>query len=213
MAAGSVAIPPKYLNPDGQIKLGAPYSERDFTARARSRSSTFERETPCSSRTDPGSRGTSWRTIPSTSWDGTGWCILTRSTPTTSSRSPVPSTSRPPVQQTFEPPGFVVCTSPRACSTPTPRRSRCRTPIPTCSRTRSCTTYAAGSAARRGVEEASITLHPAASPTARTPARSSPARTPPGPTSWPSWSTPSAPRLTRQALGLDDPSYPLSWID
>src|SRR5947209_886705 len=29
-AAGSVVIPPKYLNPDGQIRLGAPYYERDL---------------------------------------------------------------------------------------------------------------------------------------------------------------------------------------
>ena len=27
---GSVRIPPNYLNPDGQLRLGAPYSERDL---------------------------------------------------------------------------------------------------------------------------------------------------------------------------------------
>src|SRR5262249_47805100 len=29
-AAGNVSIPARYLNPDGQVRLGAPYSERDF---------------------------------------------------------------------------------------------------------------------------------------------------------------------------------------
>src|SRR5258708_13388140 len=29
-ASNSIVIPPRYLNPDGQIRLGAPYSERDF---------------------------------------------------------------------------------------------------------------------------------------------------------------------------------------
>src|SRR5262249_11167252 len=29
-AAQPVVVPPRYLNPDGQLKLGAPYSERDL---------------------------------------------------------------------------------------------------------------------------------------------------------------------------------------
>src|SRR5581483_10166237 len=29
-AANNIVLPPRYLNPDGQIRLGAPYSERDF---------------------------------------------------------------------------------------------------------------------------------------------------------------------------------------
>src|SRR6478672_2070360 len=29
-SAGTINIPKRYVNPDGQIKLGAPYSERDF---------------------------------------------------------------------------------------------------------------------------------------------------------------------------------------
>src|SRR5262249_7874353 len=29
-ARGNVSIPPRYLNPDGQLRLGAPYSERDL---------------------------------------------------------------------------------------------------------------------------------------------------------------------------------------
>src|SRR5262249_4915955 len=29
-AAGNVVIPPRYLNPDGQLRLGAPYYERDL---------------------------------------------------------------------------------------------------------------------------------------------------------------------------------------
>src|SRR5262249_54134625 len=29
-ASNNVAVPPRYLNPDGQLRLGAPFSERDF---------------------------------------------------------------------------------------------------------------------------------------------------------------------------------------
>src|SRR5262249_23607434 len=29
-ASGNVTVPARYLNPDGQVRLGAPYSERDF---------------------------------------------------------------------------------------------------------------------------------------------------------------------------------------
>ena len=29
-ATNNITIPPRYLNPDGQIRMGAPYSERDF---------------------------------------------------------------------------------------------------------------------------------------------------------------------------------------
>ena len=36
-AAGNVSIPGKYLNADGQLKLGAPYSERDLARPARDR--------------------------------------------------------------------------------------------------------------------------------------------------------------------------------
>ena len=67
--------------------------------------------------------------------------------------------------------------SPRGCSTPTPRRSRCRMPIRTCRPTRCCITSGAGSAAvavSRSRRSRSIR---AASRTGRTPARSSPAAT------------------------------------
>ena len=76
----------------------------------------------------------------------------------------------PPIHQTFEAPGFVVCTSPRGCSTPTPRRSRCPTPTRMWRATRCCTTSAGGSAA--APREWKVDVHPPAP--ARHPARPAP---------------------------------------
>ena len=48
-AAGNVTIPSRYLNPDGQLKLGSPYSERDLHGPRKSRSSTPSKKPRCSS--------------------------------------------------------------------------------------------------------------------------------------------------------------------
>ena len=54
-AAGNVVVPAKYLNPDGQLRLGAPYSERDLHGPAGHRwSSTASKTPPCWSRTADG---------------------------------------------------------------------------------------------------------------------------------------------------------------
>ena len=49
------SFPPRYLNPDGQLRLGAPYCERDLHGPERdARRSTARRTRPCSSRTADG---------------------------------------------------------------------------------------------------------------------------------------------------------------
>src|SRR5207249_3026225 len=45
-ATGSVVIPPKYLNPDGQLRLGAPYYERDLHGPTEIEVIDREEETP-----------------------------------------------------------------------------------------------------------------------------------------------------------------------
>src|SRR5256885_8930615 len=50
-SAGTVDFPRRYLNPDGQLKLGAPYCERDLHGPAelhtRSEEHTSELQSPC----------------------------------------------------------------------------------------------------------------------------------------------------------------------
>ena len=154
-------IPARYLNPDGQLRLGAPYSERDLHG---PREVVADRPRGGDDRPDQGRppadalhAGAATR---STSSAGTAWSIPTRSTPTTSSRSPARSTSRRRCSRRSTPPGSSSARSPRGCSTRIPRRSRCRTPTRT-SQADEVLYYVRGRfGSRRGVEEASITLHP-----------------------------------------------------
>ena len=44
-ATGNVGIPPRYLNPDGQLRLGAPYCERDLHGPTRDAASSTARRT------------------------------------------------------------------------------------------------------------------------------------------------------------------------
>ena len=53
-AAGNIAIPPRYLNPDGQLRLGAPTTSAICTARRKRWSSTARRTRRSSSRTAAG---------------------------------------------------------------------------------------------------------------------------------------------------------------
>src|SRR5262249_11562940 len=45
-SAGSVIIPQPYLNPDGQLRLGAPYSERDLRGPTEAQTIDHEHDTP-----------------------------------------------------------------------------------------------------------------------------------------------------------------------
>ena len=213
-AAGNVTIPPRYLNPDGQLRLGAPYSERDLHGPREI--AVIDREQETTVLIKDGRRLTRYTLAshPSTSSAGTAWCIPTPSTPTISSRSPARSTSLRRCSRRSRRPGSSSARSPRGCSTPTPRRSRCPTPIRTSRPTRSCIMFEAGSAAAGASRRRRSRSIPGASPTARTPAPSSPAATLTRTDELAVMVDTVRPlRLTRQAMELDDPSYPLSWID
>lgn len=106
----AVRIPPKYLNPDGQIKLGAPYSERDFHGPAELL--TIDREEETEVLVKDGSRLT--RTVLAhhpfdvLGWDG----MVYPYTFNAMDFEPLTGTVHlpPPFQQTFECHGFVICT-------------------------------------------------------------------------------------------------------
>ena len=98
--------------------------------------------------------------IRSTSSAGTAWSIRSRSTPTISSRSPGTIHQPPPVHQTFEAPGFVVCTfAPRMLDT---HPEAIKVPYAHSNvQADEVLYYVRGRfGSRRGVEEASFTLHP-----------------------------------------------------
>ena len=121
----------------------------------------------------------------------------------------------PPIHQTFEATGLrASARSPRGCSTRTPRRSRCPTPTPTCRPTRCCTTSAASFGSRRGVEEASFTLHPRGIPHGPHPGTIVASRPVTRTDELAVMVDTVRPlQLTRQALEMDDPSYPYSWLE
>jgi homogentisate 1,2-dioxygenase len=213
-AAGNVAIPPKYLNPDGQIKLGAPYGERDLHGPREVSVVDLERETTVLIK--DGSRLTRY-VLASHPFDVVGWDGLVY--PYTFSADdfePITGTVHqpPPVQQTFEAPGFVVCTfAPRMLDT---HLEAIKVPYAHSNvQSDEVLYYVRGRfGSRRGVEEASITLHPRGIPHGPHPGTIVASRDATRTDELAVMVDTFRPlRLTRRALELDDPSYPLSWID
>jgi homogentisate 1,2-dioxygenase len=213
-AAGNISIPGKYLNADGQLKLGAPYSERDLHGPLEVAPVDLEEETGVVIK--DGHRLTHY-TLASHPFDVVGWDGMVY--PYTFNADDFePITGRihqpPPVQQTFEAPGFVVCTfAPRMLDTDP---EAIRVPYAHSNvQSDEVLYYVRGRfGSRRGVEEASFTLHPRGIPHGPHPGtivaskdvRSTDELAVMVDTFKPL-------QLTRAAIKLDDPSYPMSWID
>ena len=120
----------------------------------------------------------------------------------------------PPVQQTFEASGFVVCTfAPRMLDT---HPDAIKVPYAHSNvQADEVLYYVKGHfGSRRGVEEGSITLHPHGIPHGPHPGTIAASRDA-------TWTDELAVMVdtikplipTAQAMALDDPTYPLSWID
>ena len=213
-AAGNISVPGKYLNADGQLKLGAPYSERDLHGPAEAAPVDLEQETGVLIK--DGRRLTHY-TLASHPFDVVGWDGMVY--PYTFNADDFePITGRihqpPPVQQTFEAPGFVVCTfAPRMLDTDP---QAIKVPYAHSNvQSDEVLYYVRGRfGSRRGVEEGSFTLHPRGIPHGPHPGtivaskdvRSTDELAVMVDTFKPL-------QLTRQAIKLDDPSYPMSWID
>lgn len=107
---GPVRIPARYLNPDGQLKMGAPYYERDFHGPVQL--DPADREEESEILVKDGTRLT--RTIMASNpldvigWDG----FIYPYTFNALDFEPLTGTVHlpPPYQQTFECKGFVICT-------------------------------------------------------------------------------------------------------
>jgi homogentisate 1,2-dioxygenase len=213
-AAGNVVLPAKYLNPDGQIRLGAPYSERDF--HGPTEALVIDREQETSVLVKDGLRLTRYL-LAHHPFDVVGWDGLVYPyTFNADDFEPITGTVHqpPPVQQTFDAPGFVVCTfAPRLLDT---HPEAIKVPYAHSNvQADEVLYYVRGRfGSRRGVEEASITLHPRGVPHGPHPgtivASKSMTRTDELAVMV---DTVRPLALTRQAMELDDPGYPGSWLE
>jgi homogentisate 1,2-dioxygenase len=213
-AAGSLTIPARYLNADGQLKLGSPYSERDLHGPAELGLIDLDKETNVL--VQDGRRLTRY-TLASHPFDVVGWDGMVY--PYTFNADDFePITGRlhqpPPAHQTFEAPGFVVCTfAPRMLDTDP---EAIKVPFAHSNvQADEVLYYVRGRfGSRRGVEEAAFTLHPRGIPHGPHPGTivaSKDARSTDELAVM--VDTIRSLRLTRRAMQQDDPSYPLSWID
>jgi homogentisate 1,2-dioxygenase len=213
-AKGNINIPPRYLNPDGQIRMGAPYSERDFHGPRETL--VVDREQDTTLLIKDGSRLTRY-TLANHPFDVVGWDgMVYPFTFNADDFEPITGTVHqpPPIHQTFEAQGLVLCTfAPRMLDT---HPAAIKVPYAHSNvQADEVLYYVRGRfGSRKGVEEASITLHPRGIPHGPHPgtikASMNMTRTDElavmvdtiHPLS-----------LTRQALELDDPSYPYSWLE
>jgi homogentisate 1,2-dioxygenase len=213
-SAGTVGFPKRYLNPDGQFRLGAPFAERDLHGPAELLTIDEERDTTVLVKDGP--RLTRY-TLAHHPFDVVGWdgCVYPF-TFNADDFEPITGTVHqpPPIHQTFETPGFVVCTfAPRMLDT---HPDAIKVPYAHSNvESDEVLYYVRGKfGSRRGVEEASITLHPHGIPHGPHPgtilASKDQTRTDELAVMVDTF-RPLA--LTRQALDLDDPAYPLSWLD
>ncbi len=213
-ATGNITIPPRYLNPDGQLRLGAPYYERDL--HGPDALATVDQEQDTAVLIKDGRRLTRY-TLANHPFDVVGWDgMVYPFTFNADDFEPITGTVHqpPPVQQTFEAPGFVLCTfAPRLLDT---HPQAIKVPYAHSNvQADEVLYYVRGHfGSRRGVEEASITLHPRGIPhgphpgtivTSRDMTRTDELAV--------MVDTIKPLHLTRQALDMDDPEYPYSWLE
>lgn len=213
-AAGTIGVPARYLNPDGQLRLGAPYSERDLHGPADVEVIDREQETPVLIK--DGKRLSRY-VLASHPFDVVGWDGMAY--PFTFNADDFePITGKihqpPPVQQTFDAPGFVVCTfAPRMLDT---HPEAVKVPYAHSNvQADEVLYYVRGRfGSRRGVEEASFTLHPRGIPHGPHPGTIVASRSVTHTDELAVMVDTVKPLLlTRQAMELDDPQYPYSWLD
>jgi homogentisate 1,2-dioxygenase len=212
--AGNVVIPERYLNPDGQLRLGAPYYERDFHGPEQTHIVDEEKDTTVLIK--DGTRLTRY-TMASHPFDVVGWDGLVYPyTFNADDFEPITGTIHqpPPVQQTFDAPGFVICTfAPRMLDT---HAEAIKVPYAHSNvQADEVLYYVRGQfGSRRGVEQSSFTLHPRGIPHGPHPGTIVASR--------PLTRTDELAvmvdsfkplLLTKQAVEMDDPQYPYSWLD
>jgi homogentisate 1,2-dioxygenase len=211
---GNISIPARYLNPDGQVRMGAPYSERDFHGPRETL--VIDREQDTTLLIKDGSRLTRY-TLANHPFDVVGWDgMVYPFTFNADDFEPITGTVHqpPPIHQTFDAPGFVLCTfAPRMLDT---HPEAIKVPYAHSNvQADEVLYYVRGRfGSRRGVDEASITLHPRGIPHGPHPGTITASRSVTRTDELAVMMDTVRPLLlTRQALELDDPSYPYSWLE
>ncbi|MBA4186538.1 MAG: homogentisate 1,2-dioxygenase [Planctomycetaceae bacterium] len=211
---GLLGFPERYLNPDGQFNLGAPFCERDLHGPDEPIVIDKEQDIPVLIK--DGERLTRY-TLANHPFDVMGWDgFVYPFTFNADDFEPITGTIHqpPPIHQTFASPGFVVCTfAPRMLDT---HPDAIKVPYAHSNvESDEVLYYVRGKfGSRRGVEEASFTLHPHGIPHGPHPgtivASKDMTRTDElavmVDTFRPLF-------LTKQAMELDDANYPMSWLD
>ncbi|MBX9680938.1 MAG: homogentisate 1,2-dioxygenase [Gemmataceae bacterium] len=213
-ARGNVGFPPRYLNPDGQFRLGAPFAERDLHGPTELGTKDEERDVPVIVK--DGSRLTRY-SMAHHPFDVVGWDgMVYPFTFNADDFEPITGTIHqpPPIHQTFEAPGFVVCTfaprtldlHPEAIKVPYAHSNVESDEV---------LYYVRGHfGSRRGVEQGSFTLHPHGIPHGPHPGTIVASRTMTRTDELAVMVDTFRPLLpTAAGMELDDPQYPYSWLE
>ncbi|HVK19149.1 MAG TPA: homogentisate 1,2-dioxygenase [Fimbriiglobus sp.] len=213
-AAGTVGFPPRYLNPDGQFRLGAPFAERDLHGPTDAHATDSEKDVPLVVK--DGARLTRY-TLASHPFDVVGWDgFVYPFTFNADDFEPITGTIHqpPPIHQTFQADGFVACTfAPRMLDT---HPEAIKVPYAHSNvESDEVLYYVRGQfGSRRGVEEGSFTLHPRGVPHGPHPGTIATSKDMTRTDELAVMVDTFRPLLlTPQATELDDPSYPYSWLD
>jgi homogentisate 1,2-dioxygenase len=213
-AAGNVTVPNRYLNPDGQLRLGAPYSERDLHGPNETLVMDREQDVPVLIKDD---RRLTRYVLANHPFDVVGWDgMVYPFTFNADDFEPITGTVHqpPPIHQTFDAPGFVVCTfAPRMLDT---HPEAIKVPYAHSNvQADEVLYYVRGKfGSRRGVEEASLTLHPRGIPHGPHPGTIVASRPVTRTDELAVMVDTVRPlHLTEQALKMDDPAYPYSWLE
>jgi homogentisate 1,2-dioxygenase len=213
-SAGQVNIPPRYLNSDGQLRLGAPYSERDLHGPSELLVIDKDADTPVIIK--DGSQLSRY-VLANHPFDVVGWDGLVYPfTFNADDFEPITGTIHqpPPIHLTFETNGFVLCTfAPRMLDT---HPEAIKVPYAHSNvESDEVLYYVRGKfGSRRGVEESSFTLHPHGIPHGPHPGTIVASRDM-------KWTDELAVMVdtfrplyvTQQAMEIDDAKYPYSWLD
>jgi homogentisate 1,2-dioxygenase len=213
-AIGDVGFPPRYLNPDGQFRLGAPFCERDLHGPMELDTQELEDEFVVRIKD-----GESWSryTMASHPFDVVGWDGMVY--PYTFNADDFESITGtihqpPPIHQTFQASGFVVCTfAPRMLDT---HPQAIKVPYAHSNvESDEVLYYVRGQfGSRRGVEVGSITLHPHGIPHGPHPGTIVASRNVRFTDELAVMVDTFRPlHLAAAAVKLDDPNYPFSWLE
>ncbi len=213
-ATGNIEIPKKYLNRDGQMRLGAPYCERDLHGPTEAYVEDREEETPVLIK--DGTRLSRY-TMENHPFDVVGWDgIVYPFTFNADDFEPITGTIHqpPPIHLTFEAPGFVLCTfAPRMLDT---HPEAIKVPYAHSNvQADEVLYYVRGNfGSRRGVDQSSFTWHPRGIPHGPHPGTIVASRPVTRTDELAVMVDTVAPLFAaRQAMECDDPKYPYSWLE